>query len=108
MIAQKQVKLSTDGACIGNPGPGGWGCILRFGGHVGELFGCDLRLRSAHYEPSHGTASRHRRLTRFAGTMCDHHFNRFAVCPARHYGMACTLESQRMEKTEPQKAAVWS
>jgi ribonuclease HI len=36
----KQVKLSTDGACIGNPGPGGWACVLRFGNHVGEVFGC--------------------------------------------------------------------
>ena len=41
VIPQKQVKLSTDGACIGNPGPGGWACILRFGSHIGELFGCD-------------------------------------------------------------------
>jgi ribonuclease HI len=38
---QKQVKLSTDGSCIGNPGPGGWACVLRFGGHTGELFGCE-------------------------------------------------------------------
>lgn len=38
---QKQVKLSTDGACIGNPGPGGWACVLRFGAHTGEIFGCE-------------------------------------------------------------------
>jgi ribonuclease HI len=38
---QKQVKLSTDGACIGNPGPGGWACVLRFGTHTGEIFGCE-------------------------------------------------------------------
>jgi ribonuclease HI len=38
---RKQVRLSTDGACIGNPGPGGWACVLRFGAHTGELFGCD-------------------------------------------------------------------
>ncbi len=38
---QKQVKLSTDGACIGNPGPGGWACVLRFGSHAGEIFGCE-------------------------------------------------------------------
>ncbi len=38
---QKQVKLSTDGACIGNPGPGGWACVLRFGSHNGEIFGCE-------------------------------------------------------------------
>ena len=35
------MKLSTDGACIGNPGPGGWACILRFGGRTGEMYGCE-------------------------------------------------------------------
>ena len=35
-----EYKLSTDGACIGNPGPGGWACVLRVDGHVDELFGC--------------------------------------------------------------------
>jgi ribonuclease HI len=33
------VELYTDGACKGNPGPGGWGALLRFGGHERELFG---------------------------------------------------------------------
>lgn len=35
----KEVTLTTDGACIGNPGPGGWACVLRFGHHIGEMFG---------------------------------------------------------------------
>jgi ribonuclease HI len=35
----KQVQLITDGACIGNPGPGGWACILRYGEFTRELFG---------------------------------------------------------------------
>lgn len=38
---KRQVRLSTDGACIGNPGPGGWACVLRFGNHIGEMFGCE-------------------------------------------------------------------
>ena len=37
----KQVTLATDGACIGNPGPGGWACILRFRTHCKELFGSE-------------------------------------------------------------------
>jgi len=37
----KQVQLITDGACIGNPGPGGWACILRFGAHQKEMFGSE-------------------------------------------------------------------
>lgn len=35
----KRVDLFTDGACSGNPGPGGWGAILRFGNHERELNG---------------------------------------------------------------------
>ncbi|MFT9057838.1 MAG: ribonuclease HI [Ethanoligenens sp.] len=33
----KQVQIFTDGACRGNPGPGGYGVILRFGSHEKEL-----------------------------------------------------------------------
>ena len=33
------VRVFTDGACKGNPGPGGWGAILRYGEHERELFG---------------------------------------------------------------------
>ena len=35
----KQVHAFTDGACSGNPGPGGWGVILQFGDHERELHG---------------------------------------------------------------------
>jgi ribonuclease HI len=35
----KQVEAFTDGACRGNPGPGGWGALLRFGEHERELWG---------------------------------------------------------------------
>ena len=35
----KKVEAFTDGACRGNPGPGGWGVLLRFGGHEKELSG---------------------------------------------------------------------
>lgn len=35
----KTVTLYTDGACSGNPGPGGWGAVLLFGGHEKELSG---------------------------------------------------------------------
>jgi ribonuclease HI len=33
------VVIYTDGACKGNPGPGGWGALLRWGGHEKEMFG---------------------------------------------------------------------
>lgn len=35
----KSVDLYTDGACSGNPGPGGWAAILKFGEHVKEVSG---------------------------------------------------------------------
>jgi ribonuclease HI len=34
-----RVTIHTDGACSGNPGPGGWGAILQWGDHVRELKG---------------------------------------------------------------------
>jgi len=37
----KKVTLTTDGACIGNPGPGGWACVLRFEDWVGEIYGSE-------------------------------------------------------------------
>lgn len=37
----KHVQLITDGACLGNPGKGGWACILRFGEHKRELYGSE-------------------------------------------------------------------
>ncbi len=35
----KKIDIFTDGACSGNPGPGGWGTILRYNGHEKELSG---------------------------------------------------------------------
>ena len=35
----KQVQAFTDGACSGNPGPGGWGAVLQFGDRERELYG---------------------------------------------------------------------
>jgi ribonuclease HI len=35
------VEIATDGACKGNPGPGGWGALLRFGGREKELSGAE-------------------------------------------------------------------
>lgn len=48
----KKVYLYTDGACSGNPGPGGWGAILCYGGHERELSGGE-----------HGTTNNRMELT---------------------------------------------
>ncbi|NMN57326.1 ribonuclease HI [Xanthobacter sp. SG618] len=38
----KSVEIFTDGACSGNPGPGGWGALLRFGAHEKPLCGGEV------------------------------------------------------------------
>ena len=37
----KKVQMITDGACLGNPGPGGWAAILRYGSQKKEVYGCE-------------------------------------------------------------------
>ena len=46
----KTVTLYTDGACSGNPGPGGWGCILEYNGHEKELSGGEDRTTNNRME----------------------------------------------------------
>jgi ribonuclease HI len=38
-MSEQRVTIYTDGACSGNPGPGGWGAILTLGDHTKELMG---------------------------------------------------------------------
>ncbi len=44
------VTLFTDGACSGNPGPGGWGAILSYKGQEKELFGSDTETTNNRME----------------------------------------------------------
>jgi ribonuclease HI len=46
----KQVQIFTDGACKGNPGPGGWGAILRMGEHEKELSGGEAQTTNNRME----------------------------------------------------------
>jgi len=46
----KKVEIFTDGACRGNPGPGGWGALLRYGDVERELFGGDLNTTNNRME----------------------------------------------------------
>lgn len=39
MASCKEIHIYTDGACSGNPGPGGWGVVLLYGTHEKEIFG---------------------------------------------------------------------
>jgi ribonuclease HI len=40
-MTDQNIVIYTDGACSGNPGPGGWGSVLLYGGHRREMSGGD-------------------------------------------------------------------
>ena len=46
----KRVQLITDGACVGNPGPGGWAYILRYGSHKREVGGSEAHTTNNRME----------------------------------------------------------
>ena len=46
----KTVEIFTDGACSGNPGPGGWGALLRYNGKVKELSGGEAQTTNNRME----------------------------------------------------------
>ncbi len=45
-----EVEIYTDGACRGNPGPGGWAAVLRSGGHTKELSGGEAHTTNQRME----------------------------------------------------------
>jgi ribonuclease HI len=45
-----KIEIYTDGACSGNPGPGGWGAILRWNGHEKELSGGEVETTNNRME----------------------------------------------------------
>jgi ribonuclease HI len=49
-VSKKTVEIFTDGACSGNPGPGGWGAILRYGGTEKELSGGEAQTTNNRME----------------------------------------------------------
>jgi ribonuclease HI len=46
----KNVRIITDGSCLGNPGRGGWAAILRYGKHKKELYGCSAHTTNNRME----------------------------------------------------------
>lgn len=46
----KSVEIFTDGACSGNPGPGGWGAVLRYNGREKELSGGEMNTTNNRME----------------------------------------------------------
>jgi len=50
MTTTNTVVIYTDGACSGNPGPGGWGCVLMYNGHRREMSGGDAETTNNRME----------------------------------------------------------
>ena len=49
-MAENTIVIHTDGACSGNPGPGGWGAILHWKGHEKELSGAEVETTNNRME----------------------------------------------------------
>ena len=50
MAKKPRVTIYTDGACSGNPGPGGWGALLQFGNHEKEISGAEKKTTNNRME----------------------------------------------------------
>ena len=50
MKGNDRIVIHTDGACSGNPGPGGWGAILQWGDHTRELKGAEAHTTNNRME----------------------------------------------------------
>ncbi|HHW60857.1 MAG TPA: ribonuclease HI [Syntrophomonadaceae bacterium] len=46
----KEITIYTDGACSGNPGPGGWGAVLLWGEHKKEIYGSEANTTNQRME----------------------------------------------------------
>ena len=46
----KQIKVITDGSCLGNPGPGGWAAVLRYNSHAKEIWGSEKQTTNNRME----------------------------------------------------------
>src|SRR3546814_5058530 len=46
----KEIEIHTDGACLGNPGPGGWAALLRYGARERELAGGEAQTTNNRME----------------------------------------------------------
>ena len=85
----KQVTIYTDGACSGNPGPGGWGAILQYGTAKKEISGGDPMTTNNKME-----------LMGVISALQDRSLLGFQVRHRRHHqGLGEGLESTRLEES---------
>ena len=67
----KQIEIFTDGACSGNPGPGGWGAVLRYKQHEKELSGGEAETTNNRMELTALIAALEQLKEPCASTLCS-------------------------------------
>ena len=91
----KHVEIFTDGACSGNPGPGGWGAILRFNGVTKELSGGEAETTNNRMELMAAISG----LSALKRTMPGRTLHRQQLRQGRHQQLDRGLEAERLENS---------
>ena len=91
--AGRGVQIWTDGACSGNPGPGGWGALLRYGEHERELCGGEATPTTNNRMELMAAIQALESLTRPVDRAAAH---RQHVRAQRHHQLAGVVEAQRL------------
>ena len=86
------VIVFTDGACSGNPGPGGWGAILRFGDKEKELKGGEAHTTNNRMELMAAISA----LGSVEQAVLGRPHHRQPVCPPGHHQLDPRLEEKRL------------
>ena len=90
-MSKKQVEVFTDGACSGNPGPGGWGAVLRYKQHEIELSGGESETTNNR---------RYKSAAEIKRDLYCHADDRFQICFGRNIkGMGKIMAEERLEKS---------
>ena len=92
----KGVTIFTDGSCLGNPGPGGWACILRYGQRERVLQGVETKTTNNPME----LLAAIRGLEVLTETMQGHRHHRFPLFAARHDDVPAALASSELAKQQ--------
>ena len=93
-----RVAIWTDGACSGNPGPGGWGAILRFGDREKELCGGEAATTNNRMELTAAIMA----LEALTRPCAIDLYTDFAICARRRLLLDPRLEDARLEDRRPQ------
>ena len=92
MGERPKVVIHTDGACSGNPGPGGWGVILESGSHRKELKGGEPLTTNNRMELTAAIEA----LEVAEGAVGGRSLHRLELSPRRHHELDQELEEERL------------